>query len=109
MQFIGSMVACARNGSSYSAFESVALREALGDVADAILRLTPSFLLAARKSSQISFELNLALRALVPGNDESVETLLGRPHVVADDRDQIVEHDDLSARRGSVLAALSST
>ena len=39
---------------------------------------------------------------------ERVQALLGRPHVIADDRDHIVEHDDLCTP-GTALASLSST
>ena len=51
--------------------------------------------LAARRSSQISRELTVRVRAFVPGDVERVEALLRGPHVIADHRDEIVEHDDL--------------
>ena len=35
------------------------------------------------------------VRAFVPVDHERIEALLGRPHVIADHRDHVVEHDDL--------------
>ena len=54
----------------------------------------------------MSFELRCRVRAFVPGDDERVEALLGRPHVIADDGDEVVEHDDLPHARNCLGRAV---
>src|SRR5260370_35312922 len=74
--------------------EFFALRQALGDVTD---RFCDHPFLFARRAQMLPniIRADARVRAFVPGDDESVETLLGGPHVIADDRDQVVEHHDL--------------
>ena len=96
VQFIGSIGACARNGSSIGGVEPVALaqrlwrhRRCFGD------RARPSRWRRAAASST-SADRDAGVRPVVPGDVERVEALLGRPHMIADHRDEIVEHDDLA-------------
>ena len=60
---------------------------------------TPSFLLAARRSAHIWSERDLRVRTFVPGDDESVEAFLGGPHMVADNGNDVVQHNDLADAR----------
>ena len=52
--------------------------------------------LAAWISCHTCAESTWRVRPFVPGDVERVEPLLGRPHVIADDGDEVVEHDDLA-------------
>ena len=45
---------------------------------------------------------DVGVRPFVPGDFERGEALLGGPHVIADDRDEIVENDDLPHSRHAV-------
>ena len=76
------------------AVDPLALRKTLGDVADRFGDDTVLFARGAQVVPDIG-RTDLRVRSLVPGDDESIEALLGRPDVIADNRDQIVEHDDL--------------
>ena len=107
VQFSGSIVACARNGSSYAAssFSPVASPLAMSP---SDLATAPSFSLAARRCAQMSVGAELGVRPFVPVDLERVETLLRRPHVIADDGDEVVEHDDLAHAR-DLLRRASST
>ena len=45
------------------------------------------------------------VRSLVPADVERLKTLLRRPHVIADDRDHVVQHDHLAHARNPVCGA----
>src|SRR6516225_3308510 len=77
VQFIGSIVACARNGISYSASNRSPCDSPLA-MSPTDFATTPSFLLAARRSSQISAELILAL-----GPSSQVILSASRPFLAA--------------------------
>src|SRR5260370_698510 len=85
--------------------EPVACRQALGDVArglrdDAVLR--------ARRAQVFPDILRTDIRvgAFVPAYDQGIEPLLRRPHVIADDGDQIVENDHLLHARDLFRSAV---
>ena len=70
-----------------------------------ILATAPSCSLAARRSvPDRSAELTSAFGPSSQVIVERLQPLLGRPHVIADHRHQVVEHDDL-AHAGTALAA----
>ena len=78
--------------------DPVARRQALGDVAGGF---RDDAVLCARDAQILPDVLrtDVGVRPFVPGHDQGIEPLLRRPHVIADDRDQIVKHDHLSHAR----------
>ena len=54
----------------------------------------------------MSFELRRGVRPFVPVDLERLEALLGRPHVIADHGDEIVEHHDLPHARNLLRGAV---
>ena len=78
--------------------EAFALREALVDVA---FGFGDDAVLLARRAQVVPDVggIDLGVRPFVPGHFQRVEPLLGGPHMVADDGDEIVEHDDLPHAR----------
>ena len=74
------------------------LAQSLGDVAGRF-RDRARFLARGDKAVQHIGRGHLGVRPFVPRDVEDVEALLGGPHVVADDRDEIVENDDLADPR----------
>ena len=88
------------------AVDPVALRQTLGDVADRFGDDAVFFARGAQVVPDIG-RTDLGVRPFVPCHVQRVEALLGRPGVIADNRDQIVEHDDLSnagnGLRGAVV------
>ena len=76
-------------------FQQVALGQALGDVARGFGDRALRFAGGAELFPDVVGR-NGGIGPLVPGDVERAQALLGRPHVIADDGDQIVEHDDLT-------------
>ena len=70
------------------------LAQSLGDVAG---RFRDRALFLARRDETVEHVggRHCGVRPFVPCDVESLEALLGGPHVIADDRDEIVENDDL--------------
>ena len=89
--------------------EALALRQALIDVA---FRLGDDAVLLARRAQVVPDVggIDLGVRPFVPSHFQRVEPLPGGPHMVADDGDEIVEHDDLAHTgqffRGAVVDML---
>ena len=84
------------------------LAQSLGDVAgrfrDGALSLA-----CGDESVQHVGRRHVGVRPFVPRDVEGVEALLGGPHVIADDRDEIVENDDLPHPGHGLWAAASFT
>ena len=78
--------------------EAFALREALLDVA---FGFGDDAVLLARRAQVVPDVggIDLGVRPFVPSHFQSVEPLPGGPHMVADDGDEIIEHDDLPHAR----------
>ncbi len=70
------------------------LAQSLGDVAGRF-RHRARFLARRDEAVQHVGRRDVGVRPFVPRDVEGVEALLGGPHVIADDRDEIVENDDL--------------
>ncbi len=96
VQFIGSIVAWARNGISKCGLDRVAIVQTLAPHRRGSWRRRPSRSLAALMSFQIAAESTFAFGAVVPGDIERFEALFCGPEMIADDGHQIVEHDDLA-------------
>ena len=77
-----------------SRVEPVAGGEALGDIAVGFGDRAVLFAGGAQIPPDI-VRADARVRAFVPVDHQRIEALLGRPHVIADHGDQIVEHDDL--------------
>ena len=71
------------------------LAQSLVDVAGRF-RDRARFLACRDEAVQHIGRRHVGVRPFVPRDVEGVEALLGGPHVIADDRDEIVENDDLS-------------
>src|SRR3954470_4579715 len=95
---IGSIEACARNGSSKLASNLSPLASPLA-MSPTDFATTPSFSLAARRCCQTSFVLSFAFGPSFHSILSAVEALLCGPHVIADHRDRILEHHDLAYAR----------
>src|SRR5262249_3814698 len=74
--------------------ESVALRQALRYVADGFC-YDAVFLAGGAQIVPDVAGVEFRVRAFVPGYGERIESFFGSPHVIADDRYQVVEHNDL--------------
>ena len=89
--------------------EAFALRETLLNVA---FGFGDDTVLLARRAQVVPDVggIDLGVRPFVPSHFQRVEPLPGGPHMVADDGDEIIEHDDLRARqalfRGTVVDML---
>ena len=75
-------------------FQPVAGGKALGDIAVGFRDRAVLFAGGAQIAPDV-VRAEACVRAFVPVDHQRVEAFLGRPHVIADHRDQIVEHDDL--------------
>ncbi len=75
-------------------FKPVAGSKALGDVAS---RFRDHAILFARGAQILPniLQVKIRVRTFFPVYHQRIEALLGRPHVIADHRDQIVQHDHL--------------
>ena len=94
MQFNGSMQACARNGISYSTSNRSPCDKPFA-TSPTDFAMTPSFVLAARRSFQMSLELSFAFGPSFQVMASASSSFFGGPHVIANDRYQVVEHNDL--------------
>ena len=81
--------------------ELFARRKSLGDVADRFGNRAVLFAGRAQVLPDV-FRADLRVRPFVPVDLERVQALLGRPHVIADHGDHVVEHHDL-AHAGNLL------
>ena len=75
--------------------QPVAGGEALDDIADRLGDHTVLFAGRAQVLPDV-VRVDARMRAFVPLYDQRIEALLGGPHVIADHRDDVVEHDDVA-------------
>ena len=74
--------------------DPLALRQALGYVADRFC-YDAVFRAGGAQIVPNVARVDFRVRAFVPGDGERIESFFGGPHVIADDRYQVVEHNDL--------------
>jgi hypothetical protein len=86
-------------------FQPVTGGEALGDVANGFGDYAVLFTGGAQILPDV-VRADAGVRALIPGHYKRIEPLLGRPHVIADHRDHVVQHDDLAHARNLLGGAV---
>ncbi len=104
---MGSIVACARKGSSYAASTLSPCERPLS-MSPTFFASGASFLPAARRCCQISSDETIAFGAVIPNDRERVEPALCRPHVIAHDTTRSSSTITFCTP-GTFIASLSST
>ena len=105
--FIGSIVACARNGSAYSASTTLAAPASASSTSPRSVPTAASPSILERNSAMIAASSTAGARALGPGDVQGVGRRLRLPEVLGHDRDRVLErhhgeHAAPALDRGSI-------